>query len=180
LPSWEWISHDRSKSAEYFRADALALPWGDHSFDAACMMDFLEHVETPEAAIHEAARILKPGGLLFFHTFNRNWLSWLVVIRGVEWFVKNTPSRMHVLRLFVKPAELKDMLRKNDLEVVEVFGSSPRVFSKAFWSMLWRREVPDDFEFRRSRSLLLGYTGCAWKKSHFDRQGSCAELGGRR
>ena len=34
-------------------------------------MDLLEHVEDPERVIAEAARVLAPGGLFFFHTFNR-------------------------------------------------------------------------------------------------------------
>jgi len=154
-------SRDSTENVEYLHADALSLPFPDSTFDAVCLMDFLEHVEDPEAAIAEATRVLRPGGLLFFHTFNRNWLSWLVVIRGVEWFVKNTPPHMHLLRLFIKPRELIGMLGRHGLNVEELFGSRPRVASRAFWTMLWDREVPDDFEFRRSSSLSMGYTGVA-------------------
>ena len=50
--------------------------------------------------------MLAPGGRFFFHTFNRTWLAWLIVIKGVGWFVRNTPRDLHVLRLFVKPSEL--------------------------------------------------------------------------
>ena len=42
-------------------------------------MDFLEHVEEPELAIREAARLVAPDGLFIFHTFSRNWVAWLVV-----------------------------------------------------------------------------------------------------
>jgi 2-polyprenyl-6-hydroxyphenyl methylase/3-demethylubiquinone-9 3-methyltransferase len=164
-------SRDSTRTVEYLRADALSLPFPDASFDAVCMMDFLEHVENPEAAIAEATRVLQPGGLLFFHTFNRNWLSWLVVIRGVEWFVRNTPPRMHVLRLFIKPRELIAMLGRQGLDLEELFGSRPRVASRAFWTLLREGIVQDDFEFRRSSSLAMGYTGVATRRC--DMPGAC-------
>ena len=124
-------------------------------------MDFLEHVEDPARVVAEASRVLRPGGLLFFHTFNRNVLAWLVVIKGVEWFVKNTPSDMHVLRLFVKPDELRGMCRAHGLDVRELHGSAPVVFSRAFWTMLATGCVPGDFRFEFRRSALLAYTGFA-------------------
>ena len=56
-------------------------------------MDLLEHVEVPAKVIAEASRVLKPGGLFFFHTFNRNWFSWLFALKGVEWFgTQHTPQ----------------------------------------------------------------------------------------
>jgi 2-polyprenyl-6-hydroxyphenyl methylase/3-demethylubiquinone-9 3-methyltransferase len=156
-------AHDPTGTVLYKIADALALPFENASFDVVCLMDFLEHVESPATALAEAARVLKPGGQLFFHTFNRNRLSWLVVIKGVEWFVKNTPARMHVLQLFIKPSELRHQLAMQGLHVREIFGSRPEICSKAFLQLLIHRQVPREFRFVRSSSLLLGYTGVAVK-----------------
>jgi len=155
--------HDRTGRVRYDCGDALALPYGDGSFDVVCAMDFLEHVEAPAAVVAEIARVLAPGGLFFFHTFNRSWLSWLIVIKGVEWFVRNTPRDMHVLRLFIKPSELDAMCREHGLERVELRGSRPR-FDAAMWRMLRTGVVPEDFGFTFTPSPRLGYSGVARKR----------------
>jgi len=154
--------HDDTGSVLYQNADALALPFQDGHFDAVALMDFLEHVEDPEAVLAEASRVLSPGGLLFFHTFNRNFLSRLVVIHGVEWFVANTPPRMHVYHLFIKPEELRNACRRRSLAVQEIHGSRPRL-TVAFWKMLFTRRVPEDFSFTFTRSTAVAYTGFAKK-----------------
>ncbi len=153
--------YDETKSVHFDAGDALALPYPAESFDAVSAMDFLEHVEDPAAVVAEAARVLRPRGTFFFHTFNRNPLAWLIVIKGVEWFVKNTPPKMHLLRLFVKPQELRAMCVNHGLIVVEVHGSAPVVWSKAFCRMLATGVVPPDFQFQFTNSMLLAYTGFA-------------------
>jgi SAM-dependent methyltransferase len=45
-------------------ADALALPFGDGSFDHVWMMWFLEHLADPPAALREARRVLVEGGTI--------------------------------------------------------------------------------------------------------------------
>jgi 2-polyprenyl-6-hydroxyphenyl methylase/3-demethylubiquinone-9 3-methyltransferase len=153
--------HDATGRAQYLLGDAELLPFPDASFDAVCAMDFLEHVEAPARVVAEIARVLKPGGTFFFHTFNRNPAAWLVIIKGVEWFVANTPRNMHVLRLFIKPRELRTLCQAHGMQISELHGSKPVVLSRAFWLMLRTHVVPDDFRFRFSKSTLLAYTGCA-------------------
>jgi ubiquinone/menaquinone biosynthesis C-methylase UbiE len=46
------------------RADATALPFPDASFDAVILGEVLEHVEDDRAALSEAARVLRPSGVL--------------------------------------------------------------------------------------------------------------------
>lgn len=155
--------HDRAGRVAYARGDALRLPYRGGAFDAVCAMDFLEHVDQPERVVAEASRVLRAGGRFFFHTFNRNWLAWLVVIKGVEWFVRNTPRNMHVLRLFVKPAELARMCRACGLEVSELVGSRPTV-DAAFLRMLRTGVVPRELTFRLTRSTALSYVGVARRR----------------
>ena len=147
----------------WLAADAYRLPFADASFDAVCALDFLEHVTAPHRVIAEAARVLRPGGLFFFHTFNRNPLAWLIIIKGVEWFVRNTPRRMHVLTLFMKPEEVRLKCAREGLRVREMIGMRPVVASAAFWKLLATRRVPEDFRFRFTESLALSYLGYAVK-----------------
>ena len=151
------------KSVQYHRGDALRLPFRDDSFDVVCAMDFLEHVEDPRKVVLECARVLKPGGLFFFHTFNRNFLAWLIVIKGLEWFVKNTPEHMHILRLFITPKELESYCHDGGMNVLAWTGVRPDILRKAFWKMLATRSVPHDFQFVLTPSLKLSYLGVAEK-----------------
>ncbi len=155
--------HDETTSVRYIPANALHLPFEKQSFDAVCAMDFLEHVEDPFSVIQEAARVLRPGGMFFFHTFNRNFISWLVVIQSVEWMLQKTPKNLHVLRLFLKPGELTSFCEQSGLQVVELRGVQPNIFSMAFFKSVFTRRVEDAFEFKFSSSLSTGYTGYAIK-----------------
>lgn len=155
---------DATGRTAYRVADAYRLPYRNGVFDAVSALDFLEHVDRPAAVIAEAARVLKPGGLFFFHTFNRNPISWLVVIKGLEWFVRNTPERMHVLPLFIKPGELEGYCRDGGLETVEWIGMRPQPERYPFWKMLITGRVPEDFAFRFTPSLLISYLGMAVRK----------------
>jgi len=154
--------HDYSRTVRYDVGDAGALPYADGAFDVVCAMDFLEHTPEPERAIAEAARVLAPSGLFLFHTFNRNLLSWLVVIKGVEWFVRNTPHDLHVFHLFLTPREVAAMCRAHGLEATEFVGSRPKI-DAAFFRMLVTHRVPSEFQFRQTRAMLLGYSGTARK-----------------
>lgn len=153
---------DATKNVDYRYASAYSLPYKDLSFDAVSAMDVLEHVDEPKRLIREAARVLKPGSIFFFHTFNRNPLSYLIVIKGVEWFVKNTPKNMHVYPLFIRPKELKRDLLEENLHLEKVLGVRPKL-SLPFFKMLLKREVSEAFEFKFSGSLATGYSGIARK-----------------
>jgi 2-polyprenyl-6-hydroxyphenyl methylase/3-demethylubiquinone-9 3-methyltransferase len=153
-------ANDASRSAHYELGDACALPYAAGSFDVVCAMDLLEHIEDPARVIAEASRVLAPGGLFVFHTFNRTWQAQLIVIKGVEWFVKNAPDDLHVLRLFLTPDELRAMCDAHGFEAPELHGSRPR-FGWALWRMLLTGKVGDDFAFTTTASTKLGYTGVA-------------------
>lgn len=156
-------AHDATGRVHYQLGDANHLPFADGSFDVACALDFLEHVDDPAHIVAEAARVLRPGGLFFFHTFNRNFASWLFGIKGVEWFVKNTPRNLHCYQNFIKPAELQGFCEQNGLRVTTWRGLEPVITQGAFWKMLLTGRVSDDFQFHFTRSTWMGYLGLAVK-----------------
>lgn len=153
---------DPTLKATYTYADAYQLPFANQSFEVVTCTDFLEHVSKPQLVLSEIERVLKPGGLFFFHTFNKNLLAWLIVIKGVEWFVKNTPKNLHVLGMFIKPEDLIRDLEDLHFSVKEVKGLRPRLNS-SFWELLATGIVSDSFEFQWTRSTLMSYTGWAQK-----------------
>jgi 2-polyprenyl-6-hydroxyphenyl methylase / 3-demethylubiquinone-9 3-methyltransferase len=150
-------ARDTTHSVEYLHGDALEVPLPANSFDAICAMDFLEHVEQPRQIVTRVAQLLKPNGLFFFHTFNRNFLSWLLVIKGVEWFVPNTPPQMHIYSLFIKPSELTAWCQQSNLQVEQLRGLTPRPTLRG----VFRRQIQKDLTFRFTRSLRTGYVGVA-------------------
>jgi 2-polyprenyl-6-hydroxyphenyl methylase / 3-demethylubiquinone-9 3-methyltransferase len=153
--------HDSTGNVDYRHGDAYSMELGNGIFDVVCAMDFLEHVEHPEQVVREVSRVLKAGGLFFFYTFNRNFLTWLIVIKGLEWFIRNTPPNMHCLRYFIKPKELKHMCMENELEVILWRGLAPKVFNAAFWKTVATGIVDDGFTFGFTGHTMLGYLGLA-------------------
>ena len=51
--------------ARFVCGDALALPFGDHVFDAVLCRDVLHHLEVREPALRELGRVCKPGGTIW-------------------------------------------------------------------------------------------------------------------
>ncbi len=58
-------------AVRFERADLLALPYPDRSFDAVVSLQVIEHLERPREFVSECARVVKDGGLLVLSTPNR-------------------------------------------------------------------------------------------------------------
>jgi len=154
--------YDTTQNVQYLSANAYQLPFEDNSFQVVSAMDFLEHVDHPDKVIREISRVLAPGGLFFFHTFNRNPISWLVIIKFVEWFVKNTPTHLHLLRMFIKPKEMIQYCNSIGMKVQLLRGTRPNLGVEIIPGLL-TRTVPKNFSFSFTSSLLLAYLGYAKK-----------------
>lgn len=60
------------------RGDISVLPFKDNSFDLITANMVFEHLQLPEKQILEIRRILKPNGLLIFHTPNTKGYSTII------------------------------------------------------------------------------------------------------
>ena len=132
-------------------------------FDVVVAMDLLEHVVDPQKVIVQATRVLRPGGLFIYNTFNKNPLSWLMVVKGIPWFVKNTPEDYHLYSLFISPRKLETWMEEVGLDPMERKGIRPVFAQKSLFDLLMTREVPESFRFKFTKQCLIGYTGFAKK-----------------
>lgn len=142
--------------------DAYALDAEEGSYDVVLLLDMLEHVERPGDAIAEAARVVRPGGVVLFHTFNKTPLAWALAIHGFKVVTPGGPEHIHVYRLFIPPADLRTMHARAGLDVQEVRGVHP-VPNRAFWRSVVRRRVDPAFQFKVGGPPWIGYIGHAVK-----------------
>lgn len=94
------------------------------SFDVVTCLEMLEHVPDPASTVAACARLVKPGGQLFFSTINRNPKAWLFAVIGAEYILKLLPKGTHDYAKFLRPAELSRFARQAGLNVEEIIGMS--------------------------------------------------------
>jgi 2-polyprenyl-6-hydroxyphenyl methylase/3-demethylubiquinone-9 3-methyltransferase len=94
------------------------------SFDVVTCMEMLEHVPDPEAIVAACARLVKPGGRVFFSTLNRNPKSYLFAVIGAEYVLNMLPRGTHDYQKFIKPSELSAWCRAAGLDVAGMTGMS--------------------------------------------------------
>ncbi len=102
------------------------------SFDVVTCLEMLEHVPDPESIVASAARLLKPGGDLFFSTINRNPKSFALAILGAEYLLNMVPKGTHDYKRFIKPSELAFAIRANELSLLDITGITYNPFTKNY------------------------------------------------
>ncbi len=157
---------------EYAVATGEELPFGDESFDVVYCCDVLEHVESLERTIAESARVLRPGGMYLYDTINRTRRSRLLMIKLMqEWeATRCMEPNLHDWDMFIKPAELDQVMREKGLEPRETVGLAPANPLSVLLNLRRRRQGKITFtEFgqrmgmRESRDTSSLYAGYAMK-----------------
>lgn len=94
------------------------------SFDIVTCMEMLEHVPDPAAIVAACAKLVKPGGAVFFSTINRNPKAYLLAVIGAEYVLNMLPKGTHDYAKFIKPSELSSWARAAQLNVGNMRGMS--------------------------------------------------------
>ena len=92
------------------------------AFDVVTCMEMLEHVPDPASVVAACARLVRPGGWVFFSTINRNAKSFLLAIVGAEYVANTVPRGTHEYARLLRPHELAGFCRSSGLDVVRSSG----------------------------------------------------------
>ena len=94
----------------------------ENAFDVVTCLEMLEHVPDPSSVVKACAKMVKPGGHVFFSTINRNPKSFLFAIIGAEYVLRLLPRGTHEYAKFIRPSELANWSREADLQVNQMTG----------------------------------------------------------
>ena len=119
--------------AHYKKISAEALAEQEpEGFDHVTCMEMLEHVPDPGSIISACAKMVKPGGMVFFSTLNRVPKAYLLAIVAAEHLLKMVPKGTHEYKTFIKPSELSQTARSVGLELQGMVGIEYNPFNKRF------------------------------------------------
>lgn len=101
-------------------------------YDVITCLEMLEHVPDPGAIVKACAKLVKPGGHVFFSTLNRNPKSYLFAILGAEYLLKILPKNTHDYAKFIRPSELNNWARTAGLVAQGMKGITYHALSRHF------------------------------------------------
>lgn len=102
------------------------------SFDVVTCLEMLEHVPDPASIVRACAKLVKPGGHVFFSTLNRNPKSYLFAIIGAEYVLQLLPKGTHEYSKFIKPSELAGAVRDAGLTLIDSTGLTYNPLTKHY------------------------------------------------
>lgn len=90
----------------------------DHSeynyekYDVVVASEVIDHVDEQDLFLEVCVKCLKPGGSIFVTTFNKTWISWLIVIVVFEYITGAVPLGSHFWYKFISPEAVGKILAK--------------------------------------------------------------------
>ncbi|MDM8546322.1 bifunctional 2-polyprenyl-6-hydroxyphenol methylase/3-demethylubiquinol 3-O-methyltransferase UbiG [Candidatus Venteria ishoeyi] len=101
-------------------------------YDIVSCLEMLEHVPDPASVISACAKLVKPGGFVFFSTINRNPKAYTLAIIGAEYLLRMLPKGTHDYAKFIRPSELAEWVRGTELELLDITGMEYNPFNNAY------------------------------------------------
>lgn len=124
---------ESGESVEYIKITAEELAeQRPEQYDVVTCLEMLEHVPEPGLVIEACAKMVKPGGDVYFSTINRNPKAWLFAIVGAEYVLNMLPKGTHEYDKLIKPSELSEYARHADLELQRMIGLHYNPLTKAY------------------------------------------------
>ncbi|MEV4543016.1 methyltransferase domain-containing protein [Micromonospora echinaurantiaca] len=120
------------------QGDATAVPLADGCADVVAAGELLEHVPDWRAAVAEACRLLRPGGLLVLDTLNDTPLSRLLAVRIAE-RLPTVPRGIHDPRLFVDARALVAECERHGVRL-RLHGVRPAIGGLLGWLLRRMRD----------------------------------------
>ena len=106
----------------YLLGSAEDLAEAGERFDVVLNMEVVEHVADLDAFMKACSALVRPGGMMFVATINRNPLAWLSAVFGAEYVLRWLPRGTHRYDRFIRPSELSAWLRDAGLQVRDITG----------------------------------------------------------
>ena len=103
------------------------------SFDAVSCMEMLEHVPDPASVVRACAKLVKPGGWVFFSTLNRSPKSFLLAVVGAEYVLNMLPRGTHEYAKMIRPSELASYCRSANLNLRHTRGMQFNPLTQRYW-----------------------------------------------
>ena len=75
------------------QASIFAIPYPDASFDFVFCHRVLQHTPDPERALRSICRKVRPGGVLFAHSYKRSWRNMNCFKYKIRWLTRRLPHR---------------------------------------------------------------------------------------
>ena len=91
-------------------------------FDVILNMEIVEHVKDVELFLRSCSKLLRKNGLMFVATINKTLKSYMFAIVGAEYILRWLPIGTHEWEKFVKPEDLKNILKSNNLVLNKLDG----------------------------------------------------------
>ncbi|HEV2881198.1 MAG TPA: methyltransferase domain-containing protein [Pyrinomonadaceae bacterium] len=131
---------------------SATLPYPDESFDFVTCVEGLEHIENPQQAVREFARLLRAGGQLVVTVPNilniEERVKWLLhgytshfkpISREALARVRAEHGALEEMALHINPisyAELRYTLEKYGFEIVRLYRDKPKAHLWLYWPLV--------------------------------------------